>query len=122
MKADNVQVLNNHAYYLSMQNTRLDRAAEMSLKTLKEEPTNATFLDTYAWILFLQKRYDEAKAYIDLTLANDKDPSNVLWEHAGDIYLMTGDKQKAVEYWQKAIESGGDKAQLERKIKTRKLK
>lgn len=122
MKADNVQVLNNYAYYLSMQNTRLDSAAEMSLKTLKEEPTNATFLDTYAWILFLQKRYDEAKAYIDLTLANDKDPSNVLWEHAGDIYLMTGDKQKAVEYWQKAIESGGDKAQLERKIKTRKLK
>ena len=48
--------------------------------------------------------------------------SNVLWEHAGDIYLMTGDKQKAVEYWQKAIESGGDKTQLERKIKTRKLK
>lgn len=122
MKADNVQVLNNYAYYLSMQNTRLDSAAEMSLKTLKEEPTNATFLDTYAWILFLQKRYDEAKAYIDLTLANDKDPSNVLWEHAGDIYLMTGDKQKAVEYWQKAIESGGDKTQLERKIKTRKLK
>ena len=105
-----------------MQNTRLDSAAEMSLKTLKEEPTNATFLDTYAWILFLQKRYDEAKAYIDLTLANDKDPSDVLWEHAGDIYLMTGDKQKAVEYWQKAIESGGDKTQLERKIKTRKLK
>ena len=122
MKADNVQVLNNYAYYLSMQNTRLDTAAEMSLKTLKEEPTNATFLDTYAWILFLQKRYDEAKAYIDLTLANDKEPSNVLWEHAGDIYLMTGDKQKAVEYWQKAIESGGDKALLERKIKTRKLK
>lgn len=122
MKADNVQVLNNYAYYLSMQNTRLDSAAEMSLKTLKEEPTNATFLDTYAWILFLQKRYDEAKAYIDLTLANDKEPSNVLWEHAGDIYLMTGDKQKAVEYWQKAIESGGDKALLERKIKTRKLK
>ena len=121
MKADNVQVLNNYAYYLSMQNTRLDTAAEMSLKTLKEEPTNATFLDTYAWILFLQKRYDEAKAYIDLTLANDKEPSNVLWEHAGDIYLMTGDKQKAVEYWQKAIESGGDKALLERKIKTRKL-
>ena len=35
---------------------------------------------------------------------------------------MTGDKQKAVEYWQKAIENGGDKTQLERKIKTRKLK
>lgn len=119
---DNIQVLNNYAYYLSQQNTQLDHAAEMSLRTLKEEPTNATYLDTYAWILFLQKRYDEAKAYIDLTLQNSKNPDKVLLEHAGDIYLMAGDKEKAVSYWKQAIEAGGDKASLERKIKTRKLK
>lgn len=119
---DNIQVLNNYAYYLSQQNTKLDHAAEMSLRTLKEEPTNATYLDTYAWILFLQKRYDEAKAYVDLTLQNSKNPDKVLLEHAGDIYLMAGDKEKAVSYWQQAIEAGGNKASLERKIKTRKLK
>lgn len=119
---DNIQVLNNYAYYLSQQNTQLDHAAEMSLRTLKEEPTNATYLDTYAWILFLQKRYDEAKAYIDLTLQNSKNPDKVLLEHAGDIYLMAGDKKKAVSYWQQAIEAGGNKTSLERKIKTRKLK
>lgn len=119
---DNIQVLNNYAYYLSQQNTQLDHAAEMSLRTLKEEPTNATYLDTYAWILFLQKRYDEAKAYIDLTLQNSKNPDKVLLEHAGDIYLMAGDKEKAVSYWKQAIEAGGNKASLERKIKTRKLK
>lgn len=119
---DNIQVLNNYAYYLSQQNTQLDHAAEMSLRTLKEEPTNATYLDTYAWILFLQKRYDEAKAYVDLTLLNSKNPDKVLLEHAGDIYLMAGDKEKAVSYWKQAIEAGGNKASLERKIKTRKLK
>lgn len=119
---DNIQVLNNYAYYLSQQNTQLDHAAEMSLRTLKEEPTNATYLDTYAWILFLQKRYDEAKAYVDLTLQNSKNPDKVLLEHAGDIYLMAGDKEKAVSYWKQAIEAGGNKASLERKIKTRKLK
>ena len=119
---DNIYVLNNYAYYLSQQNTQLDHAAEMSLRTLKEEPTNATYLDTYAWILFLQKRYDEAKAYVDLTLQNSKNPDKVLLEHAGDIYLMAGDKDKAVSYWQQAIEAGGNKASLERKIKTRKLK
>lgn len=119
---DNIQVLNNYAYYLSQQNTQLDHAAEMSLRTLKEEPTNATYLDTYAWILFLQKRYDEAKAYVDLTLQNSKNPDKVLLEHAGDIYLMAGDKEKAVCYWKQAIEAGGNKASLERKIKTRKLK
>lgn len=119
---DNIQVLNNYAYYLSQQNKQLDHAAEMSLRTLKEEPTNATYLDTYAWILFLQKRYDEAKAYVDLTLQNSKNPDKVLLEHAGDIYLMAGDKEKAISYWKQAIEAGGNKASLERKIKTRKLK
>ena len=94
----------------------------MSLKTLKEDPTSPTYLDTYAWILFLQKRYDEAKAYIDLTLQNSESPDNVLLEHAGDIYLMTGDKEKALDFWQKALEAGGDKTTLERKLKTHKLK
>ena len=122
IKPDNVQVLNNYAYYLSQQNTQLDHAAEMSLQTLKSDPTNATYLDTYAWILFLQKRYDEAKAYIDLTLQNAATPDKVLLEHAGDIYLMSGDKEKAADYWQKAIEAGGNKSTLERKLKTRKLK
>ena len=122
IKPDNVQVMNNYAYYLSQQNTKLDYAAEMSLKTLKEDPTSPTYLDTYAWILFLQKRYDEAKAYIDLTLQNSESPDNVLLEHAGDIYLMTGDKEKALDFWQKALEAGGDKTTLERKLKTHKLK
>lgn len=120
MKDNNYTVLNNYAYYLSQQGKNLERAAEMSLKTLKEEPTNATYLDTYAWILFLQKRYDEAKAYIELVLENDKQPDATIFEHAGDIFLMAGDKDKAAEYWQNAIEHGGDKTKLERKINSRK--
>ena len=120
MNANNYTVLNNYAYYLSQQGKNLERAAEMSLKTLKEEPTNATYLDTYAWILYLQKRYDEAKAYMELVLENEKQPDATIFEHAGDISLMAGDKAKAAEYWQKAIEWGGDKARLERKINSRK--
>lgn len=120
-RPDNNSVLNNYAYYLSQEKRDLSRAAEMSQKTIKADPTNATFLDTYAWILFLQKRYDEAKAYIDLTLANDASPSDVELEHAGDIYLCAGEAEKAVEFWNKALNAGGDKKRLEKKIKTRKL-
>lgn len=122
LNPDNVMVLNNYAYYLSEKNSQLEHAAEMSLKTITKEPTNATYLDTYAWILFLEKRYDEAKAYIDLVMTNSEKPGKVELEHAGDIYLMTGDKTKAAEFWQKAIEAGGDKTRLERKLKTRRLK
>lgn len=58
-KEDNIVVLNNYAYYLSELRRDLKRAEQMSFKTVQAEPTNATYLDTYAWILFLQKRYDE---------------------------------------------------------------
>lgn len=125
-KEDNIVVLNNYAYYLSELRRDLKRAEQMSFKTVQAEPTNATYLDTYAWILFLQKRYDEARAYIDRALENDNDstngPSAVVIGHAGDIYCMCGDTERAVELWQRALKAGGDKAVLTRKIKTKKLK
>ena len=103
-KDDNLGCLNNYAYYLSEKNIRLDEAERMSLRTIKAEPKNATYLDTYAWILFMQKRYSEAKIYIDQTLQNDSDTSAVLLEHAGDIYAMAGDIRQALVFWQQALE------------------
>ena len=119
-KADNYGALNNYAYYLSVANKDLPRAEQMSYKTIKAEPNNATYLDTYAWILFQQQRYEEAKIYIDQVLRNDKDPSGVVLEHVGDIYTKTGDTQKALEYWQKAIEKGNDSKVLKDKLQQKK--
>ena len=121
-KDDNASALNNYAYYLSELHRDLPKAEKMSKKTIEAEPTNSTYLDTYAWILFLQKRYGEAKAYIDRALENDTDsvPSAVVVEHAGDIYAQCGDTGRAVELWQKALDAGGDKAVLSKKIRQRK--
>ena len=103
-KEDNIGCLNNYAYYLSELGEQLDKAEQMSYRTIKAEPKNATYLDTYAWILFMQKRYNEAKIYIDQTLQYDTDTSAVLLEHAGDIYYQAGDAAQALEYWQQALE------------------
>jgi tetratricopeptide (TPR) repeat protein len=98
----------------------------MSFRTIKAEPKNATYLDTYAWILFMQKRYSEARIYIDQTLQCDSDSSAVLLEHAGDIYYHVGDKEKAVTLWQQALERTTDDKPLgtedRRAILTRKVK
>lgn len=120
-KEDNIGCLNNYAYYLSEKGIRLDDAEKMSYRTIKAEPKNATYLDTYAWILFMQKRYDEAKTYIDQTLENDSTPSAVLFEHAGDIYYHVGEKEKALEYWQEALEQS-DESDGRQQILTRKIK
>ena len=71
-------------------------------------PDNATFLDTYAWVLFKRKNYSLAKFYMRSALENDKDISGVMYEHYGDILYMDGDKEEAVKMWQKAVETGGD--------------
>ena len=124
-KDDNIGCLNNYAYYLSELGEQLDKAEQMSYRTIKAEPKNATYLDTYAWILFMQQRYSEAKIYIDQTLQYDKDTSAVLLEHAGDIYYHTGDKEQALVFWQKALDRASEGSEVRddrRQILIRKIK
>ena len=94
----------------------------MSYKTIQAEPKNSTFLDTYAWILFRQSRYAEAKIYIDQAVANDTDSvqSAVILEHAGDIYMMNKQTDKAIDYWQRAVKAGSDSPLLPKKIQLKK--
>ena len=119
-KDDNIMCLNNYAYYLSELGEQLDKAERMSYKTIKAEPKNATYLDTYAWILFMQKRYAEAKIYIDQALQNNTDTSAVIIEHAGDIYIQNKDADHAVELWQQALDGDPTNKLLVRKIKQKK--
>ena len=119
-KPDNYGCLNNYAYYLSLRNEDLQKAEQMSYRTIKAEPANATFLDTYAWILFQQERYTEAAIYMEQVLQNDSVPSVDVLEHAGDVYAKTEQMDKAVEFWQRAVDAGGDSKVLIRKIKLRK--
>ena len=124
-KDDNIGCLNNYAYYLSELGRELNKAEQMSYRTIKAEPKNATYLDTYAWILFMQQRYSEAKVYIDQTLQCDSDTSAVLLEHAGDIYYHCGDKEQALVYWQQALDRASEKSEVKddrRQILTRKIK
>lgn len=112
----NVVVLNNYSYFLSLEKKDLKKAERMSAQCIKLEPDNATYLDTYAWIFFVQGNYTLAKIYIESALEKDKTKSAELVDHYGDILFMNGDKEKAVEQWKKAKEMGKDSEILNRKI------
>jgi len=117
----NIGALNNYAYYLSVERRDLDKAEEMSYKTVKAEPNNATYLDTYAWILFEKGNYAEARIYIDNAMKSEGgDKSDVIVEHCGDIYYMTGDVDCALTYWKKALEMGSESKTLKQKIEKKK--
>lgn len=113
---NNIVVLNNYAYFLSLDKKDLKKAERMSAQCIKLEPDNATYLDTYAWIFFVQGNYTLAKIYIESALEKDNTKSAELVDHYGDILYMTGDKDKAVEQWKKARELGKESEVLDRKI------
>ena len=110
-------MLNNYAYYLSVEGRDLERALKMSARTLDEEPLNATFLDTYAWILFKMKRYNEALGYMEKALRYLETDNPEIYEHYGDVLFMCGEKEKALENWHKAVQMNSSSATLDQKIK-----
>lgn len=118
-KDDNILVLNNYAYYLSLYKERLDKAEEMSYRTIKSEPDNATYLDTYAWIMFVKGKYTQAHIYIDQALKNGGDKQSGIVEHAGDIYARLNKMTEAVDYWKKALKLGPDDAVRKTKLQTK---
>ena len=87
---NDILVLNNYAYYLSLRNERLALAEKMSSQAVAMESDNATYLDTYAWVLYKRGEYSQARYYIKLAIEKDKDPSGVLYEHYGDILYRSG--------------------------------
>ena len=102
--ADNAEVLNNYAYFLSLESKDLPRALTMAHRANELSPNNATYLDTYAWVLYQSGQYTQAKIYIDQTLAAIKEgeESSTYYRHAGDIYWKVGDRKSARKFWQRA--------------------
>lgn len=124
---DDAYVLNNYSFYLSLIKKNLDKAEKMSKRSNELEKDNPTYLDTYAWILFVKKDYQGAKEQMEKALkimGDDVDESDcTVIEHAGDIFSKCGEQARAMEYWLKAKELGGSEnpKALDKKIKKRKL-
>lgn len=113
---ENSFVLNNYAYYLSLENKDLDKAKEMAQKAI-EIDANENNLDTYGWILYLLEDYQEALKYISQSIEITENPSAVVLEHLGDVYMAMGNSKEAKNYWKKAKKAGGDATLLNGKIK-----
>ncbi len=119
----NYNVLNNYAYYLSEQKKDLTNAESMALKVIQKYPDNPTYLDTYAWILYLEESYILAVFYqqhaIDCMAKEGKSNSNsTLYDHYGDMLLKSNDLKGAIEQWKKALECDDveDAEKIQKKI------
>ncbi len=118
---DNIYVLNNYSYYLSLRGERLDRAAALSLHCNQIEPNNASYQDTYAWILYHQNKLEEAKTWLEKALENGGNKNPVILEHYGDVLFKLQDKDKAYLMWQTAKEKGKGSDLLDKKLAEKTL-
>jgi tetratricopeptide (TPR) repeat protein len=117
---ENTYALNNYAYFLSLRKTNLEKAAAYSKKTLEKEADNASYLDTYGWILFVKGDYENAKKYIEQSLVLSPENAEVV-DHLGDVLYKLQDVEGAVKQWMKAKQLGSENEKLDQKIKDRKL-
>ncbi|MBK8845850.1 MAG: tetratricopeptide repeat protein [Bacteroidetes bacterium] len=123
LKADsqNETVLNNWAYYLSLRKDRLDKAEEMAKKVTTLSPNNATYLDTYGWVLYMKGDYTGAKGILEVALKHGGDSSGAILEHYGDVLFKLNDTVRALEYWQKAEKAGDASELIKQKVYEKKL-
>ena len=116
---NNYQVLNNYSYFLSLRKEKLDKARKMSGKVIKANPDDPTYLDTYAWILYMQGNYKEAKKYLELAI--EKEAGGTIIEHYGDVLFKLGDIDGAVKQWNRAKGMDDTSDLIDKKIADRKL-
>jgi tetratricopeptide (TPR) repeat protein len=123
---DNDHVLNNYSYFLSLRKEKLERAASLAEKLVEKHPNDATYIDTYAWVLYVMKDYQKCKTFMEKAVAlndqkKEKDRSGVIVEHYGDVLFQLGELNKAVEQWKKAKATGTTSTFIDRKIAEMKL-
>lgn len=107
-------VLNNYAYYISERYSApvtkipkdLKKARDMSRITIEKEPDNATYLDTYAWILHLMGQDLEAKAIFKHAMIHGGKESGVILRHYATVLKALGENDLAAVYDKQAKQLG----------------
>jgi tetratricopeptide (TPR) repeat protein len=120
LNPNNDYVLNNYAYYLSLRNENLEKAAAMAKLSVDLKPGSAN-LDTYGWVLYQLGDYEEAGKWIVKAMDAGGDENPVILEHYGDILWRLDRKQEAIEWWKKALNAGQGSDFLEKKVEDQRM-
>ena len=113
-------LLNNFSYYLAVQNMSLEKAERLILKALQFLPDSYTFIDTYGWVLFKMKKYDEAEQLLYKALVKSEENDADILEHYGDVLFQIGKKEEGLLFWKKAVKAGSTSTLIKEKIDEKK--
>ncbi|WP_138431320.1 tetratricopeptide repeat protein [Fodinibius saliphilus] len=108
-------LLNNYAYYLSLQKKNLQKAEKMAKKAIQLAPKNPSYLDTIGWVYYQKGEFPKAEKYIRAALETGEASAEVM-EHMGDVLKELGDISEARQWWQKALNKDSTRTHLKDKI------
>ena len=109
---DDIVILNNYAYYLAEQNTELKKAERMARKVIEHVKDNATFLDTYAWVLFKMGKTKAAAKIMEQIISRETVLVAEYYEHYGFILQKLRRCEQAIKNWEIAVKLDSSKSQL----------
>lgn len=121
IEPNNTYILNNYSFYLALQNSNLGRAEQLCERLMTLQPDNPLFQDTYAWVLYKKKKYEEANTWIEKAVSGSKSQNAAILDHYGDILYSLNKVEQAVENWEKARKNGMNSEILDKKIRDKKL-
>jgi tetratricopeptide (TPR) repeat protein len=117
---DNATGLNNYAYYLALKKVQLDKALGIIQYAVSMQPNNAIYLDTFGFVLFQKKQYQNALVQLEIAVGIMQTDQEI-WEHLGDTYFMLGNEGKALECWNKALTLNPTHSKLKEKVNQKKF-
>ena len=93
---DNSSALNFIGYSLADRNIELDRAERLLLLAIDLAPDDGYVLDSYGWLLFRQKRTDEAEDVLWRAARLIPTQPEILW-HLAELYAARQDDKRALK-------------------------
>jgi tetratricopeptide (TPR) repeat protein len=106
---------------LATNKKNFEKALTLTEQLVRIYPERAGSYDAQGWVLFLKGDYIKANEVIDNGIAKDKNGSESIFEHKGDILFKLGQTEPAVGFWKRALELNKSNKKLENKIKERTI-
>jgi tetratricopeptide (TPR) repeat protein len=116
LNSEDLTIINNYAYYLAEQNSKLKEAELLSKKVIEKERKNTAYLDTYGWILYKRGKYKAAGKIMEEVISSGEAPDAEWYEHYGYILKSQKNCLKAIENWETALKIDSTKSYLKNEI------
>ena len=100
---DDPGINNDLGYAWADKGINLDKAETMIRKALAARPDELAFKDSFAWVLYKQGRFAEARTVFDDVLSTEEGRHPVMLDHAGDTCWRLGLKAEAIRLWGQAV-------------------